>query len=158
MNWEAIGSVAEALGALGVIVTLVYLSTQVRSNTAAIRAGTAQQVTNRASEISQSLALDPSATELRFRGLVDPDSLSDEEQRRFYALMLAIFRAFENVEFQYRKGFLDPGVWSGLSNNLRSAALQPGFAICWTQGGRSGFNREFQAYVDAIIAKSKRSA
>ena len=158
MNWEAIGSLAEALGALGVIVSLVYLATQVRSNTAAIRAGTAQEVTNRASEIAQAIALNPSATEIRHRGLHEPNALSDEERRRFNGMLLAIFRAYENVEYQFRKGFLDPGEWSGLSSNLRSTATQPGFVSWWTHTGRGGFNPEFQSFVDAVIAEAEESA
>jgi hypothetical protein len=35
MNWEAIGAIGEVLGALAVIVTLVYLAVQIRQNTAA---------------------------------------------------------------------------------------------------------------------------
>ncbi len=34
MNWEAIGAVGEILGALAVLVTLVYLAAQIRQNTA----------------------------------------------------------------------------------------------------------------------------
>jgi hypothetical protein len=36
MDWDAIGAVAEALGALAVVVTLVYLSTQIRQNSKVI--------------------------------------------------------------------------------------------------------------------------
>ena len=35
MSWEAIGAVAEAIGALGGIASLLYLATQVRSSTRA---------------------------------------------------------------------------------------------------------------------------
>ena len=37
MNWEAIAAVAELLGALGVIASLVYLAGQVRSNASRAR-------------------------------------------------------------------------------------------------------------------------
>jgi hypothetical protein len=33
MNWDAIGAIAEALGAAGVIASLLYLTTQVRAST-----------------------------------------------------------------------------------------------------------------------------
>jgi len=36
MNWDAIGAVGEALGALAVVVTLIYLSTQIRQNSKVI--------------------------------------------------------------------------------------------------------------------------
>ncbi len=32
MNWDAIGAIAELLGAVGVIASLVYLATQIRQN------------------------------------------------------------------------------------------------------------------------------
>ncbi len=38
MNWDAIGAIAELLGAIGVIGSLVYLATQIRQNTTTVRA------------------------------------------------------------------------------------------------------------------------
>jgi len=50
MNWDAIGAIAELLGAIGVIASLVYLATQIRhsreqmgQNTRATRASAYQQ-------------------------------------------------------------------------------------------------------------------
>ena len=37
MNWGAIGAIGEVLGALGVIITLVYLAGQLRQNTKELR-------------------------------------------------------------------------------------------------------------------------
>ncbi len=153
MNWEAIGSIGEALGAIGVVVSLLYLATQIRQNTSAIRGGTAQQVTNRAGEIAQSIALNPSMTEIRYRGLRDPDSLSEQEARQFAGLMLAVFRAYENAAYQFRRGFLDPGEWAGLYNNLSSTVRQPGFKAWWTRLGRDGFSPEFRSLVDEIMQR-----
>jgi hypothetical protein len=32
MNWEAISAIARLLGAIGVIITLIYLSVQIKQN------------------------------------------------------------------------------------------------------------------------------
>ena len=37
MNWEAIGAVAEFVGAFAVVITLIYLISQLRQNTKALR-------------------------------------------------------------------------------------------------------------------------
>ena len=37
MNWEAIGAVGETVGAIAVIISLVYLALQVRSGTRALK-------------------------------------------------------------------------------------------------------------------------
>ncbi len=36
MNWEALGAIAELVGAVGVIATLGYLAIQIRQNTAVV--------------------------------------------------------------------------------------------------------------------------
>jgi hypothetical protein len=44
MNWDAIGAVAELLGALGVIASLVYLGRQINHNSEIVQASTNQAV------------------------------------------------------------------------------------------------------------------
>ena len=46
MNWDALGAIAELLGAAGVIASLLYLAVQVRQNTRQTRLA-AQQATVR---------------------------------------------------------------------------------------------------------------
>ena len=59
MNWEAIGAIAESVGAIGVIVTLVYLASQLRSNTKAIEAQMSGDMSSlrTSSELSNALLL-----------------------------------------------------------------------------------------------------
>ncbi len=38
MNWEAISAVSEAVGAVTIVITLIYLAIQVRQNTASVKA------------------------------------------------------------------------------------------------------------------------
>ena len=40
MNWDAIGAIAELLGAVGVIASLVYLAGQIRQNSRLVRSST----------------------------------------------------------------------------------------------------------------------
>ena len=37
MNWDAIGAIGEVCGAIAVVITLVYLSRQLRENTKSIK-------------------------------------------------------------------------------------------------------------------------
>ena len=37
MNWDAFGALAELLGAIGVVASLIYLATQVRQNSRHVR-------------------------------------------------------------------------------------------------------------------------
>jgi hypothetical protein len=40
MNWDAVGAIAEVVGAAGVLITLVYLAVQIRHNSASVDAST----------------------------------------------------------------------------------------------------------------------
>ena len=65
MNWDAIGAIAETLGAVGVIASLVYLAGQIRQsreqtaeNTRALRAGTYQDFQRNIDEVFNRLIVD----------------------------------------------------------------------------------------------------
>ncbi len=48
MNWDAIGAIAELLGAVGVIASLVYLATQIRGSREATKVMVRQDVSQSA--------------------------------------------------------------------------------------------------------------
>ena len=52
MNWEAAGALGEILGAIGVILTLVYLAIQIKRNTAALRVNAMQDLSQASVELS----------------------------------------------------------------------------------------------------------
>ena len=56
MNWEAIGVIAEVVGAVAVVATLTYLAVQIRQNTQVTKASTAQQMTDKWVSINLFLA------------------------------------------------------------------------------------------------------
>ena len=47
MNWDAVGAVAELVGALGVLVTLIYLAMQIRQNTESMQAAAREAIAER---------------------------------------------------------------------------------------------------------------
>jgi hypothetical protein len=59
MSWDGIGAVGELVGALGVIVSLVYLAAQIRQNSQVVRTATRQAVSTSQMEIGMQLASNP---------------------------------------------------------------------------------------------------
>ena len=80
MNWEAIGSVGDAIGGVGVVLTLLYLAHQTRQNTRAVRAASFQQVADSLSDVSMTVVQDPSLVSLLMRVNSDAASLSEEDK------------------------------------------------------------------------------
>ena len=61
MNWDAIGAIAETLGAVGVIASLAYLAGQVRDSRRSLRASASQLTPASAKEIGGCILLLASA-------------------------------------------------------------------------------------------------
>ena len=113
MNWEALGALAETIGAAGVIVSLIYLTFQVRRNTRAIRAQTYDSFVSQFRNWNEPMRTDRGMAE-RFHELMENvESLSPEEQQHAIHVLFDFARLAENLHYQYREGMLSEAVWRG---------------------------------------------
>jgi hypothetical protein len=118
MNWDAIGSIAEVVGALAVLITLAYLAVQVRQNNTQLR---------EASRLTQIASLDHTVemfsrfrgmltesnnSELYVRGLESYASLSDAEKVQFGALIEEYIFGYHAMYARYINGHLDESTWN----------------------------------------------
>jgi len=85
MNWEAIGAVGEILGAIGVIVTLAYLATQIKQNNRLLHNSISRDVNQGLALLNSRVADDAEFADLFIRGSEDIDSLTPTERQRFFA-------------------------------------------------------------------------
>ena len=86
MNWEAVGAVGEIVGAIAVVITLIYLARQMRQNSSALRSTTAQSANEMAFSVYNPIvANEYGLADILLRGLRDPELLSDLEMARFTA-------------------------------------------------------------------------
>ena len=86
MNWDAIGAIAELLGAIGVIASLVYLATQIRQsrnqmveNTRALQAGTYQDLQRKIDDAFNRLIVDPENRRSIRLGMSDQGQLGEDD-------------------------------------------------------------------------------
>ena len=155
MNWDAIGAIGDAVGGIGVLLTLMYLSVQTRQNTRAVRAATYSQVSESFSAISLALFQDPIAEDLVRRAREDPASLSDEELSRYGAFLLSYLRRAENMHFQSEEGTLDVETWLGIRDSIFLLIGTEPARHWWSERGRL-FNVKFRQFVEDGLAASER--
>ncbi len=159
MNWEAIGAIGEAVGAIGVIATLGYLAFQIRQNTK-------QLVLNE--QASRVAAANASATALRIerrsvyesaevadvwlKGLSNPDDLSENDYYRFRLLMQNAIDGIWDIHSQTSVTGYSPEIWEtqGITVVLRLVATDGGHRV-WTQL-RETYPEEFRGEIDRILA------
>jgi hypothetical protein len=167
MNWDAIGAIAELLGAIGVIASLVYLATQIRQsreqmsqNTRAMRAGSYQHFFDSWGQ-SVTRGMDNPERERAIRlGMLDYTNLSEEDAFRFNVWMNGVIQAQDNAHYQYRVGMLDEERWQKHYGDLRSLfRSSPGVREWWKASTmRPTMSLEFVALVEEILGEEAEAA
>jgi hypothetical protein len=151
VNWEAIAAVAELLGALGVIGSLVYLAGQVKSSGNRARQSAIQSVVNQMNNVWTQTAGDRDFAAIWVRGSKGISNLEDETDGvRFSAFLLSIFRPYEEI-FYYRKdGLVDDWTWESIRAQCHALMGTPGFREWWEMRG-SWFSAAFQDHIADIM-------
>ena len=148
MNWQMLSTVAELLAAIGVIVSLIYLASQVRAGAAQTRLMAIQSIQGKINVSLARLAGDQSAAELWARGMNSMSELrTDAETVRFMSTLLGFFRTYEELFHYHRQGAIDDWAWMGIDHACKDIMAGPGCQEWWTLR-RSWFSGEFAAYVD----------
>lgn len=153
MDWNALGSIAEILGALGVIASLLYLSRQVRQNTQATRLAMSHSLATAVRDWNRPMVTDPELAMTFQRGVEDPSQLNEVERSRFMQLCFSFFRMFEDIHYQFRHGALESDVWEAHANNYGTYAKSPGMQAYW-QLRREIFQPAFREYIDGELPQS----
>lgn len=116
---QALGNLGEFIGALGVVISLVYLAGQMSQNTTSVRAASFNSMVQNSIQLLEHAFVDSEFAAFLERAERDPDSLSPEEQIRWDAYMTAVWRHFGNLVYQYRVGALDEQMWNAYSATIK---------------------------------------
>lgn len=148
MNWEMVGAVAEMLGAIGVIASLLYLASQLRSNAVASAVDAKLTTTRFMTEFNRDLINNHALYELWDRGSRDPSSLSRDEYVRFSNLNLNSFWYLSAGHYQLRVGKLDAEDFHEMESIMEFWISREGVKDWWQRHGRQRYNKYFVDYLE----------
>ena len=147
MLLEQLGNLGAFIGSIGVVVTLVYLTIQLRQNTSAIRSNTLLEIQR---DVRDILKLDSSTavllTQARLGKKMPPAGRLQLVQR--YA---GIFRTFESIWFQWDQGCLDSTLLDGYMHHLRVILYSPIAKGLWDEFQGKALHPGFISYVDGYL-------
>jgi len=105
MDLMELGAIGELVGGMAVVGSLIFVGLQVRYNTAAIRASSAQAFADSINGVNLVAAGEqPRVGRLVFE---DPDSMTDDERVSAEFMTLATCRSFESALLQAELGSFD---------------------------------------------------
>ena len=153
MNWDAIGAIGEIVGATAVVISLIYLAIQFRTNSNALKSSASWDSEIAFAQRNDRIARDPFAGELLSRAF-DPDtdinSFSDTERLLVFADTLSILQTVQAQYFVWKSGNLPDEIWDYRSLWIRSYILLPVIEVHWENIKSENFMA--QSFIDNILA------
>ena len=161
MNWDALGAIAELLGAIAVFLTLAYLTVQVRQNSKALEqqnkfsaAQIMQARTDTVMEFTSVVLMEPENLKviaaINNSDSLDLGSMQASEISRYRMVLTMARSMFENNFQQARQGFLSEDFYSGaVIKNIET------FGEAFLRFG-TPMSDEFRLEVERIVEGKRR--
>lgn len=126
MNWEAISAVGQLVGALAVLITLIYLAIQMKQNTAAVATSTYESTMTGFNDINVIIASTPALASLLDRGCMSTDQLTEVETVQFNFILRCYANQWWKLFKLYERGSLARSEWSIFAKEAAQFFEQPG--------------------------------
>ena len=146
-----LGNFGEFLGAIAVVLTLVYLAIQVRQNTRALKASTFQSISSELGQNVQPLLQTPDLVPIAIKGMTEPDTLTADERLKLQMLYLAMFRRYESVYVQTELGSINREFVEGAELALLSN-MNHKFGREWWEAAKPIFYKPFVTHIESLLA------
>lgn len=153
VDLQDLGNLGEFLGAVGVIVSLIYLSLQIRHNTRAVNASSNHAIDQSFATFLTLMIENPSAAAVFAKGVGSLDALDAEERNVFYSLLSMVFKNFENAFLHYRQNLIDDSQFAAWGIAVGWYVGFPGVNTWW-QNRAVVYTPEFRRFVEARNAEA----
>ena len=151
MNWEAISTISEVIGAIAVVVSLVYLAVQIRQNTHTSKSATRQAIADAIARPPSDFFTDAEFTRNFLRHL-EGERLDASEVLQLQAYCYVTLRTWENIHYQYRSGMLNEDEWEALRRNVKALLQVPIWRDYWDRE-REIYSSPFRKEIDTLLAE-----
>jgi hypothetical protein len=150
MTLEDLGNIGEFLGALAVVISLVYLAVQIRQNTRAVRSASHQSLVSSEQAIQASVSDNREVARIVVQANKDFDGLDEEDRLRFVMLVSRMLSNFENIYYQYSRGLLDEDLWQPWLEGMNFFVQQPGLRRYW-EAFKFGYAEPFRELIEKQV-------
>ena len=118
MNWDAAGAIGEIVGALAVVMSLIYLASQIRIQNREAKISSVHDITE-AFRLAITSFQDEQRAIVYTKALRDFDNLSEAERLQFISMVQGLMRVWEEAFYQYSESRPDHRVWSAWCTQYR---------------------------------------
>lgn len=155
MSLEQLSHLAQIVGTIGAIISLLFVASQIRHNTRALERNEHNTTMTEWTMIRQTMVTNREVAELMSVGLSAERDLDTPDQMRL-SLMLqeCAWAAFHTWE-RTRRGVFPKGTFEATAGAYMCELLRTARGDAWWQGAKcKGFMPAFVANVDALLARA----
>src|SRR5262249_50809788 len=131
MNWEMISAIGQMLGAIGVIISIVYLAAQIRNQNKESQRQAMHVLTTHWSDLNRTLVENPEMAVLWLRALRSFDDLDAKSKLRFGAHLGRFLRFADSLYLNVQDGMLDKRLWRGYERANPQSGTDPAVPTMW---------------------------
>ena len=153
MNWEMLSAIGQAVAAIGVIPSLIYLAVQIREQNKERRRAGINILTAQWSDLVKTGQESREFAVFFLRGIRSFDGLDAPDKLRFSAFFTRYTRNCEGMFIYYRDGALEKALWDEVERTMIDYFAYTGVREWWATR-KHWLTDEFRAVVEAIIAKN----
>jgi hypothetical protein len=146
MDWNIIGNLAQAVGTIAVVISLLYLARQMRQGTATARAAAYQSFAEQQGALTIAFLADPRLTSVFHRVVVKRESMTtfdDLDKTAGTKMCVLQARIYDTMYRQVRDGILNPEDLNLLANI--TYLTSPAWRDAWPRVSHA-FSPDFVAY------------
>jgi hypothetical protein len=145
MALDQLANIADIVGATLVVVTLVFLTLQIRQNTRAVRATTIQAAMRSDMDFSSIILQEAGVWDKVLSGA----PLESGKETRIAIILYNVFMTDTESRFhQFHAGYLDAQAWNGRFSTMRELVGLPIFVSWRTSPGGRSHSLDFLAILD----------
>ena len=156
MNWEAIGAVAELIGSITILATLIYLSIQTRSISKQSQAEARYNFVDASAEINMTIAQSKETASVWRRGLDSIESLDEDERMQFFMFMGQYANLWSVMHQLYKEKLVPETQWHIVRGDIASILKSDGGRYFWVHGGVTAFDKPFTEFVEKELVDEDR--
>ncbi len=152
---QALGNLGEFIGAVGVVISLIYLAQQLSHNSNAVKASSFNSMIQNSLRLLEHQFRDKELAQFLAHAEKHPEELDEAGRFRWDSYMMAVYRHFGNLVYQHRVGALDERMWQSYQADLKQALRTPSWRE-WFARNRAVLSTPLQDEVSSLVLELRQ--
>lgn len=156
MNWDALGAIGEIVGAIAVVVTLLYVARQIRQANAQTQAQARYSFVEAYGHMNTSISGNKAVASIFRKGIKGLD-LDEDEHIQFFALIGQFLNTWSVLYDLHEDGLLPENQWTMVRKDIITMMSEPGGRDFWERVGQFGVHADFRDAVHKALSSDETS-